>query len=203
MVATLLFRSRNAFVLAVVAVALSACSSTRLAKCDAPSPVVPPRNFGQVTSEDGRPILIYRGGQPVTCGELQYLESLGIRSVLKLNDRDLPIDAAEEQQVFSLGMQIKSFAFKGATIGRGGTCDSVREALEFLQNRDNWPVYVHCTAGKDRTGYLVGMYEKLVLGKSIAAVFKELHGYGHSGLRSVMMGQIDRELARDAPACAP
>jgi tyrosine-protein phosphatase SIW14 len=27
-----------------------------------------------------------------------------------------------------------------------------------LENKDNWPVFVHCAAGSDRTGYSVATY---------------------------------------------
>ena len=152
-------------------------------------------------ASNGDATAIYRGGQPASCAELAYLKSVGVKSILKLNDRGLPVDSDEKDQAENLGLRMLSLPFGAATIGRPATCDSVRQALSFLSDPDNWPVYVHCTAGKDRTGYTVGMYEKLRLGKPVEAVMKELHRYGHRGWRSLLFPQIDHELAAGHPVC--
>jgi protein tyrosine/serine phosphatase len=34
--------------------------------------------------------------------------------------------------------------------------------LKTLQNPDNWPVFVHCAQGRDRTGYSVAVYRMVV-----------------------------------------
>ncbi len=191
------------FALLLLIAAASACSSMRPMPCASVVASHPPRNFGQVQAPDGAAVPIYRGGQPVTCGELAYLQSAGIRSILKLNDRGLTIDDSESANARRLGMTILSLPFNAATIGRPATCANVGAALAFMSDPKNWPVYVHCSAGKDRTGYMIGLYEKLALNASSSSVLDELHRYGHTGLRSVLMHQIDRELARDVPACAP
>jgi len=136
-----------------------ACSSAQPRPCGEPLRVRAPRNFGEVITTDGRQTAIYRGGQPKDCGELEYLRSLGVRSILKLNDRGLggcaveklpsgespegalgnqrcrpcrlAIDIAEKEQAGELGMMMNSFAFSAATIGRPASCVSVREALTY------------------------------------------------------------------------
>jgi hypothetical protein len=122
---------------------------------------------------------------------------------LKLNDRQSRIDVDESRRASELALTVRSFAFDPRTIGTAGTCDAVREALSFLSDERNWPVYVHCTAGKDRTGYLVGLYERAILGESTTAVLQELRRYGHTGTRAVVFGQIDAELAKTRPECWP
>jgi hypothetical protein len=182
----------------------TACASTRDVDCAGlGNEPRPPRNFGVVRDASGEATPIYRGGQPMTCGELEYLRAAGVKTILKLNDRHLPVDVSEQDRARAIGLGIRSFAFNAATIGTSGTCESVRAALSFLADPANQPVFVHCTAGKDRTGYIVGMYEKLFLKKTTDAVLSELHQYGHTGFRSVLMGQIDAELQAAHPACAP
>ncbi len=171
--------------------------------CATGVPASAPDNFGQVRTPAGEATAIYRGGQPSSCGQLAYLQNLGIRSILKLNDRGLVIDRSEKEEATRLGMTIRSYPFNAATIGTADTCDSVRAALSFISDPQNWPIYVHCSVGKDRTGYMIGLFEKVALRASSRFVLDELHRYGHAGLRSVVMGQIDRELAREIPACAP
>jgi hypothetical protein len=140
---------------------------------------------------------VYRGAQPQSCAELAYLKSIGVRSILKLNDPSVPAETGEAQR---MGFRVAAFAFGPHTIGRANTCDEVRNALAFLANRENWPVYVHCTAGKDRTGYMIGLYERS-LGRPAAEVIEELHRYGHRGARSLAFPQIDEELQREHPQC--
>jgi protein tyrosine/serine phosphatase len=177
------------------------CSSARVMPCADGTPD-PPRNFGQVHSPDGTALQIYRGGQPATCSELAYLKSIGVRSILKLNDRGLTIDDSETANAERIGLVVRSIPFNAATIGTPASCDSVRSALAFMSDPQNWPVFVHCSAGKDRTGYMIGLYEKLALHASSTFVIAELRRYGHTGTRAIAMGQIDRELALEVPTCA-
>jgi len=181
---------------ALLAAAIAGCSSTQTLQCGDASASRPPRNFGAVIEQR-----LYRGGQPASCGELEYLKSIGVRSILKLNDRGSPIDAEEKARAAAIGMTVRSFAFDAATIGETSTCSDVGEALRFLADERNWPLYVHCTAGKDRTGYMVGLYERLILKKSTEEILAELHRFGHRGARSLAMPQIDRELTRSDPDC--
>ncbi|HKR62208.1 MAG TPA: tyrosine-protein phosphatase [Thermoanaerobaculia bacterium] len=185
---------RHAIALAVL-FALAACRSAQPLACDANVAPHAPRNFGEVTKN------LYRGGQPTTCAELAYLHDLGIRSIVKLNDANSPLDASEKTEAQRMGFEVVSRPFDARTIGRSDTCDDVADVLAFLIASES-PVFVHCTAGKDRTGYIVGLYEKLVLKKSVAAVMEELHRFGHRGARSATMPQIDRELRKEVPECS-
>lgn len=177
-----------------------ACRSAQTFHCDGTIAARPPRNFGQVLTTDGKPTQIFRGGQPEDCAELEYLQSLGIRNILKLNDRRLPQDVGELTQAARLGFGVVNLPFDAGSIGLPETCPQVRAAVDALVDSAG-PVYVHCTAGKDRTGYIIGLYEKLVLHKPTGAVLEELRRFGHRGARSALMPQIDRELGKDAPDC--
>lgn len=177
----------------------TACGTARL-RCVTGEEPRPPRNFGVVPATGAH--ALYRGGQLRTCSELEYLRTLGVKSILKLNDSGSH-DSDEEVRATALGFRVLSLDFNPLTIGTSSTCGRVREALAFLEDPNNAPVFVHCTAGKDRTGYIVGLYGKTALGKPASEVLSELHHYGHRGpLRWLFMGQIDRELAKEHPACA-
>ncbi|MEO8381819.1 MAG: tyrosine-protein phosphatase, partial [Acidobacteriota bacterium] len=158
-------------------------------------------NFDVVLGPGGLPVL-YRGGQPHTCGELESLRALGVKSILKLNACGSR-ESDEERKAKALGFRVLSLDFNALNIGTSSTCSKVGEALAFLKDPDNVPVFVHCAEGKDRTGYIVGLYEKTFLHTPTADVLSELHCHGHRGLlRSLFMGQIPRELAREVPACS-
>lgn len=196
------FAPVRTFVLATLLCTSLGCRSGRPFDCATSEPR-PPRNLGIVEPrEAGAPVAIYRGGQPESCGELEHLKSIGVKSILKLNDAGRTIDASEKQQAAALGLTVKSFAFDASSIGDTSTCADVAEALAFLRDESNWPVYVHCTMGKDRTGYIVGMFEKLDLGRDPVVVLEHLRQFGHKGARAVAFGQIDAELAKELPVCA-
>lgn len=195
-------RLRRLSLIPFLALTLAGCGTAQLTPCESSTTLRPPRNFASVVAPDGRDTGIYRGGQPARCGELEYLRSIGVRSILKLNDRAADIDSAEKERASTLGLTVRDFAFNASTIGRPETCRDVRDALAFLRNRDNRPIYVHCTAGKDRTGYIIGMYEKIDMAMPTAEVLAHLHEQGHRGARKLVMHQIDSELASDKPVCA-
>lgn len=176
----------------LIAFLFAGCRTTQHFVCDMTPH--PPRNFGAVSAS------VYRGGQPLTCGEIAFLKATGVKSILKLNDRNAPVDLGEKEAAAQLGVRIESFAFDARTIGSSATCPEVQRALAFLDDPENQPVFVHCTAGKDRTGYIVGLYER-ASGRSIKEVMDELHRYGHRAARAAAFSQIDRELQRERPEC--
>jgi len=154
-----------------------------------------PQNFGQVTDSAGKAIPIYRGGALQDCREVAFLKAHGILHVLQLDaaeSKDKPIEID--------GLSIREFSFNASTIASPKSCEQVGEAIAYLENSQNWPVYVHCSRGKDRTGYIVGLYERKI-GRDRSSVLAELHAYGHRWLERILYGQIDRTLSGDAPVC--
>jgi len=187
----------------VCAVLAGGCTSLRQFSCD-PSheTAVAPANFGEVVDAKGTPAGIYRGAQPLTCAEIAYLKHLGVKSIVKLNDTGAPVDESEKQAAEAAGIHVESFGMSPRTIGSSNTCADVRKMLRFLETPSNRPAYVHCTAGRDRTGYLIGAYEETVLHKPVDSVLAELAQYGHHGYPTWIYPGIRRELRTGNPQCA-
>lgn len=152
----------------------------------------PPPNFGTVV-ENG----IYRGGQPSE-ESLDYLRALGVKTILKLNGWRLE---AEQVAADRVGMELVSIPFDSSTVGSPSTCSDVARALAIMADRSYWPVYVHCTCGRDRTGYLVGVYRELVQGWTWEPVDRELAEYGHTGSSRRAYPGISSELERGVRSC--
>lgn len=55
----------------------------------------------------------------------------------------------------------------------------LREILNIVTDSSNQPVLIHCLGGKDRSGLIVGLYEKEYLHKSFDEIKKEMIMYGH------------------------
>jgi len=192
-------RPRHWIVFATLALASLGCAThSAMPRCGDVDAGTPPANFAQLTNAAGATVPIYRGAALSNCREVAYLQSLGVRHVLQL---DAP-PAKNRSFETADGMTILQMAFKPRTIGTRKTCDDVRVALDYLGDPANWPIYVHCSKGHDRTGYIAAVYELETLGRSLSSVIDELHEHGHRWLERVVFGQIDRELESGHPACA-
>jgi protein tyrosine/serine phosphatase len=104
-------------------------------------------NFHQVSEN------LYRGAQPQR-GGLKKLSELGIKTVINL--RGASEDTHKEQiEAETLGMRYFNIPMSG--LGRP-TDEQVERALTIIDARENWPVFVHCQRGADRTGVIIAVY---------------------------------------------
>lgn len=113
-----------------------------------------PANIGVV-----RPGLVYRGAQPTRSESSSQYEALkrilGVRTILKLNSDQL---AEESKECRRLGIELIVLPFDAKRIGEPDTLQEACLADKELADTANWPIYVHCQAGQDRTGYIVGRF---------------------------------------------
>lgn len=107
-------------------------------------------NFHQINES------LYRGGQPQS-GGLKKLSELGIKTVINL--RGASEDTRKEQaEAEASGMRY--FNIPMSALGRP-TDEQVERALAVIDARENWPVFVHCQRGADRTGVIIAVYRIL------------------------------------------
>ena len=99
---------------------------------------------------------IYRGARPERVG-MEALARSGIRVDLNLENDDSEI--AKEQRVANeLGIRMISIPFSGFWAPDDAKVDGV---LSILGDPANYPIYVHCQFGQDRTGLIVGLFRVL------------------------------------------
>lgn len=113
---------------------------------DAPPPAGLPR-FAQINEH------LYRGAQPSPAG-LKSLTKLGVRAVIDLRgggERSL----TEEKQVVALGMKYYSIPLHALS---APTDQQITTILSLIEDSENWPVFVHCERGRDRTGTVMACY---------------------------------------------
>jgi protein tyrosine/serine phosphatase len=123
--------------------------------------------FGQVNP------YLYRGGQPTETA-LEALAQLGIVTVLDLRAEGVR-GMAEERTTKALGMHYISIPMRGL---RAPSKEQIDRAMSVLQDTKNWPVFVHCHHGVDRTGTVIACYRIQFESWPNERAKKEAEGYG-------------------------
>lgn len=147
-----------------------------------------------------RPGILYRSGQPRSLG-LHWLEWKGIRTIVNLRGPDG--DAIPEERRFADEHDIRFYS-----IPVGTDYDSIRrsvtEFLTLVEDPHAWPVLVHCSRGKERTGVMTAAYRISVEGRSLGEALDELYRLGFQEGSIPAAEEVIRTLATgEAPTAAP
>ncbi len=161
-------------------------------------------NFVEVSKD------IYRGGRPRDGKAFDELRDRGIKTVIDLQGGDLksPIfgwiagilefgensawieyekDAVELLGIRFSNVPINSLdpldATQGYDLGR---------AIALMKDPSNYPIYVHCEHGIDRTGMFVALYRVFVQGWKRQAAYDEMVSAGHGIFRQIFTGDVDK-----------
>ena len=156
---------------AFVALFASATFATAQAEPAAPKafPNIHIENFGQMDEH------LYRGAQP-TQEDYTALKELGISTVIDLRKDNEPF---AKSTVESLGMKYVNIPMTGWTTKD----ESVAEFLKVVNDPANGKVYLHCAAGKHRTGLAGAIYRLENYGWDYDMSYKEMKNFGYfSGL---------------------
>lgn len=131
-----------------------------------PPPSIP--NFHQVTD------WLYRGAQP---GEEGFgrLKELKIKTVVTLRWRKWQV-TREKKILEKLGIEFHSLPLNYWTLP--GKKD-VDRFLEIVDDENNYPIFVHCFHGADRTGVLIAMFRIMRCGWTIEDAYVEMVKCGY------------------------
>jgi protein tyrosine/serine phosphatase len=121
---------------------------------------------------------VWRSGQPTTIEQWNYLKSLGVHRVVKLNFASEGSDSLAESiglEVVTLSMQpegdkdildnIKNTFVRPDPVVLGAAVEAIDPRIGTL---------VHCTHGQDRTGLVIGTYRALMLKWTKDEAYKEM-----------------------------
>jgi tyrosine-protein phosphatase SIW14 len=142
-------------------------------------------NFHQVNEH------LYRGAQP-QAGGMKELAARGIKTVINLRGPDEGT-RAEEAEAESAGLRYYSVPLPG--FGRPRD-EQVEKVLALIDDAKNWPVFVHCHHGEDRTGTIIAVYRISREGWTVEQAKKEAKHYGMSRFQFAMKDYIE-DYARD------
>jgi len=163
---------------AVVAVAPTVSKANGNAKNSAAeeSSSIDVNNFGKVTD------FFYRGAQPKG-DEYEQLAAKGIKTIVDL--RDDPKDYATVLAARA-GLKYINFPMSDRSYP---AADTAAKFLAIVNNRDNWPVFVHCAGGRHRTGAMTAVYRMTMEGWDVNRAYEEMKDYdfytrwGHKAIK--------------------
>ena len=125
----------------------------------------PVKNFGKINDN------YYRGGQP-EAKHFPALKEVGIRTIVNLRKNG---PKEEESLAKQAGM---NYFYLPLSSRKPATQTEVDEFLKIVNDPENWPVYVHCAAGRHRTGGMTAVYRMTNDGWTADMAFAEMKKYG-------------------------
>jgi protein tyrosine/serine phosphatase len=96
---------------------------------------------------------LYRGGQPTGSG-VSKLAEIGVKTIIDLRGAG-ERSGKEEEKARSLGMKFISHPLSTTA---APVPEDIRELLSVIDDPKNWPVFIHCRRGSDRTGTVIACY---------------------------------------------
>lgn len=127
------------------------------------------RDIGGWTTEDGKTVqqgLLYRGSEMDGREEKTYsLTSAGMATMQKELGIQMEIDLRGPGYQDSLGAGVQYFSCNMAeydTCFKAEYGEEIRKLFAQLAKPENYPVYLHCTYGTDRTGTVCALLEALL-----------------------------------------
>jgi len=153
-------------------------------------------NFHQVNDH------LYRGAQPGKSG-MKRLAELGIKTIVNLRG-EADLSRKEEAEAKAAGLRYFSVPMPGLS---RPVDHQVALVMAIIDSQENWPVFVHCQHGADRTGTIVACYHISHDGWTADRSIAEAKRYGMSwvefGMRSYISAYhpaADRKKLDEKPA---
>jgi len=118
---------------------------------------------------------LYRGGQPAP-GGVKKLAEIGVKTIINLRGEDA-LSHAEEAEAKALGLRYYAVSMPGLS---RPTDAQVKKVMALIDDQQNWPVFIHCKRGSDRTGTIIACYRIAKEGWTDERAIAEARQYGMS-----------------------
>lgn len=162
------------------------------------------KSFAQRQSEEARiprfaeirPGLA-RGGEPDESG-LTYLRSRGYKTIVSfLADPDESTFVVEQGMKY-VHIPIRSGPFSCPT----PSDDQVRQFLSVATDTTLYPMFIHCHAGKDRTGAMAAIYRMETCGWTNDEAVEEMKAFGFAGRYKKLFNYVQGYTPHPIPAAS-
>ena len=116
---------------------------------------------------------IIRGGRPSNA-DLDLLKSQGYKTIINFENDQAAIDA-EKAYAAKLGFKFLSYPMNAWSVPDDA---QVNEVLKAMNDLKNFPMFIHCQHGRDRTGMVSAIYRVLNQRWTQAAAHDEMLALG-------------------------
>lgn len=116
---------------------------------------------------------LYRGGEPDMDG-LTRLKNMGIKTIVSLGQSADDVNS-EKAMAQAFGMDFYNIPM---SVEETPTDEQVLLFLDIVINQNNFPVFVHCKNGRDKTGAMIAMYRVIVDAWTIKEAYQEAKALG-------------------------
>jgi len=172
----------------------SALANCKSAQC--PAQAADPRNLcshgipnlATVDKPEPSRRAVYRGGQPTAEGWAYLHDTMGVQTVVKLNDASESWEQGEDEPARRLGMTVVNASMPPHDHGLAPASllelfkdipeDTLALAVATVAREHQGNVYVHCSHGRDRTGLVVGLYRVLIQKQDPRSAHQEMNQEG-------------------------
>ena len=128
----------------------------------------------------------YSGGAQPQRGGVKKLSELGIKTVINLRGAS---EETRKQQAEAEASGMHYFNIPISALGLP-TDEQVERALAIIDARENWPVFVHCQRGADRTGVIIAAYRISQERWTDEQAITEARRFGMAGIQFRKKGYI-------------
>jgi len=109
--------------------------------------------LGAIPNENTLSQNILRGGRPTTA-DVDRLKANGYKTIISL-ENDSQVIAAEKKYAQQLGLKFLSYPMNAWNKPND---QQINEILAQMGNTKNYPLFVHCQHGRDRTGLVSALF---------------------------------------------
>ncbi len=128
-----------------------------------PKIIIPINEFQEVTDN------FFRGARPEKEG-LEALAKAGIKTIVNIDD-DMEAVEAEAELAKKLGIKMISIPLSSFWTPSD---QDINKILSLVRDTQNYPLFLHCQFGQDRTGLIVGLYRVYFFEWSAAEAYDEM-----------------------------
>jgi len=118
---------------------------------------------------------IMRGSQPSTQDLMLLKERAGLKTILSLNDNQ----QTNEQESFAASQIGVGFINIPMSALDEQAPDKIKACLAIINDKSRHPIFIHCQAGKDRTGLIMAAYRVKYGHWSLSEALNEMLLYGY------------------------
>ena len=134
------------------------------------------------------PGILYRSAQPKTAQIDNTIEEFGVKTLVIVREGDSRAVPNEKEHARSQGLRVIHIPVESR---KPVPDEQVKQFFDIVDDAANRPVWIHCSAGRHRTGYLCALYRIERMGWTVEEATAEMTSFGFDKTdQSVVLDQL-------------